>query len=76
MFRTRIAHTSGKLFDILPSKNIFKPCSHIQSNTQNPTPIFKVSIYYTKHTNMSKHIFKKYKKTRENQTSIFSKNSI
>ena len=33
------------------SKNTFKPCSHIQSNTQNPNPIFKISFYYTKHIN-------------------------
>ena len=28
--------------------NIFKPCSHIELNTQNPNTIFKIAIYYTK----------------------------
>ena len=32
----------------LISKNTFEPCSHIQSNTQNPNPIFKITIYCTK----------------------------
>ena len=36
------------------SNNIFKPCSHIQLNTQNPNPIFKLTIYYTKYTNNAK----------------------
>ena len=31
-------------------KQIFNLCSHIQKNTQNPTPIFKISIYCTKYT--------------------------
>ena len=29
-------------------KNTFKVCSHIQKNTQNPNPIFKITICFTK----------------------------
>ena len=31
-------------------KNAFKPCSHIELNTQNPNPIFKITICFTKYT--------------------------
>ena len=61
---TKIVHTSGKIVDFggrhfrfLESKNvekIFYLCPHIELNTQNPTPIFKIAIYYTKHTNNAK----------------------
>ena len=56
MFRTKIVHNSGKVFDFfgvetfrfLGSKNIFNPCSHIELNTQNPNPRFKIAICFTK----------------------------
>ena len=58
MFRTKIVHTSGNIFifgksifSIFGSKNVFNLCSHIELNTQNPNPIFKITIYYTKQTN-------------------------
>ena len=35
-------------------KNTFDICSHIQKNTQNPNPMFKITIYYTKQTNNAK----------------------
>ena len=35
-------HTSENSFGYFSSNNIFKPCSYIQSNTQNPNPIFKI----------------------------------
>ena len=62
MFRRKIVHTSGKIFDGVSSKNIFKPCSHIQKNTQNPNPIFKISIYSTDYTPNVKILSKKQKK--------------
>ena len=31
------------------SKNIFKPCSHIEFNTTNPNTIFKITICFTKY---------------------------
>ena len=49
----KIVHTSGKMFDVgggsnnfdfWGSKDIFKVCSNIQKNTQNPNPIFKITI--------------------------------
>ena len=36
------------------SKNIFNLCSHIQKNTPNPNPIFKITIYCTRQTNNAK----------------------
>ena len=36
------------------SKKHLKPCSHIELNTQNPNPIFKITIYCTKQTNDAK----------------------
>ena len=30
------------------SKNIFKPCNHIDSNTTNPNPILQITISFTK----------------------------
>ena len=49
---TTIVHTSGIVFDLLSkmSKNIFKICSYIQKNTQNPNAIFKITTYCTKYT--------------------------
>ena len=52
LLNTRIVHTSGTFFEKI-SKNTFKQCSHIESNTPNPNTIFKITIYctrYTKHT--------------------------
>ena len=57
------------------SKNIFKPCSHIQSNTQNPNPIFKISIYYTKHTKNVKTPFQ-IQKNQKSKIPCFSTISI
>ena len=56
MFRTKIVHTSeiffdlggGSIFRFWGSKNIFNLCSHIELNTQNPNPIFKITICFTK----------------------------
>ena len=44
---TKIVHTSKKkeINIFFWVENIFKPCSHIQKNTQNPNPIFKITIY-------------------------------
>ena len=41
------------------SKNIFKPCHHIESNTTNPNPIFKITISFTKTQKKPKHCRKK-----------------
>ena len=48
--RTRSVHTSGIIFDSFSSEDVFKPISYIQSNTQNPNPISKITIYFTKNT--------------------------
>ena len=56
-FRTKIVYTSGDSWGHVSSNNLCKPCSHIQSNTQNLNPIFKISICYTKHTNNVKLLF-------------------
>ena len=62
MFRTKIVHTSGKMFDFLGvdfrfggTKNIFNLCSHIELNTQNPNPILKFTISFTKTPTKPKH---------------------
>ena len=39
------------------SKNIFNLCFHIQKNTQNPNPIFKISISYTNQNNNTKLLY-------------------
>ena len=55
---TKTVHTSGNKFDFgcrKMSKNIFKVCSHIQKNTKNPNPIFKIAIYFTKTPKMPKY---------------------
>ena len=78
MFRTRIVHTSGKLFDFLGvdlsifwSKNIVKPCSHIELNTQNPNPnpnpILKITISFTKTPTIPKYFRNFGKKHRRNK---------
>ena len=67
MFRTKIVHTSGKMFDFggsifstfWGSRNIFNPCSHIEFNTQNPNPISKIAISFTKTPKKPKHFRKK-----------------
>ena len=63
MFRTKIVHTSGicfdflgvDVFDFLGSKNIFNLCSHIELNTQNPNPTFKIATCFTKTPKLPKH---------------------
>ena len=35
-------------FDFGGSKNVFNLCSHIELNTQNPNPTFKITICLTK----------------------------
>ena len=60
MVSTKIVHTSGTLLGIFGEKlnkvstNHFKPCSYLQSNTQIPNPIFKITIYCTKYTKNAK----------------------
>ena len=66
MFRTKIVHTSGHIFVFLGvvifrfwgSENIFNLCSHIELNTQNPNPIFKITISFTKTPQMPKYFRK------------------
>ena len=66
MFRTKIVHTSGIFFDFwgveffnfLVSKNIFNLCHHIEFNTQNPNPILKITISFTKTPKKPKHFQK------------------
>ena len=41
-------------FWIWGEKHNFKPCSHIELNTQNPNTIVKITIYYTKYPTMPK----------------------
>ena len=43
-----------ELFRFWGSKNIFNLCSHIELNTQNPNPIFKIAICFTKTTTNAK----------------------
>ena len=78
MFLTKIVHTSGKffdfwgvhLFDFLGSKNIFNPCSHIEFNTQNPNPISKITISFTKTPKKPKY----FRKQRNNSKKIKKSN--
>ena len=49
------------------SKDKFKPCSHIESNTTNPNTIFKLTIYYTKHTNNAKTLSKCWKSSESSE---------
>jgi hypothetical protein len=44
-----------EFLDFLESKNIFKPCHHIEFNTQNPNPILKITIPFTKTPTKTKH---------------------
>ena len=49
MVSTKNVHTSGSFLDIFGfvlkmSKNVFKPCSYIDSNTQNPNTILKITF--------------------------------
>ena len=56
-------------------KNTFKPCSHIRSTTQNPNPVFKITIYYTKYTNNVKilsTLLKMLEKTKNNNNRTFN----
>ena len=46
-------------FDFWGSNNNFKPCHHIEFNTQNPNPIFKITISFTKTPKKPKHFRKK-----------------
>ena len=56
MVSTKIVHTSGTFLETIEnmSKNAFNLCSHIELDTQNPNPIFKIKIYYTKHSQYAK----------------------
>ena len=57
MVRTKIVHTSGTFLEHFRKNRkhfVFRLCSHIQSNTQNPNPIFNITIYGTKCTNNAK----------------------
>ena len=45
----------GSIFRFGGSKQIFNLCSHIELITQNPYPIFKIAICFTKTPNMPKH---------------------
>ena len=49
----------GRIFDFLESKNIFNPCLYIEFNTQNPNPIFKITIPFTKTPKKPKHFRKR-----------------
>ena len=53
MFRTKIVHTSGTFFENVRkmSKNLLKPCYHIEFNTTNPNTILKITISFIKHQN-------------------------
>ena len=51
----------GRFFDFLGSKNIFKPCHHIEFNSQNPNPILKITISFTETPKKPKHFRKKRK---------------
>ena len=57
------------------SKSIFKVCSHVQKNTQNPNPIFKITIYYTKYTQNAK-LHSKCWKVLENSKSFKKSNCL
>ena len=72
---TKIVHTSGKIFVFWKSKIsilwvekcrffLFKVCSHIELNTQNPNPIFKITICFTKTQKMPKYVLFVEKKVR------------
>ena len=52
-------------------KNTFNPCSHIELDTQNP--IFKITVYCTKHTKNTNIHFLKYKIFEKTQHPYFSK---
>ena len=53
------------------SKKIFKPCSHTQSNTQSPNPIFKIPIYCTKYTQNAKILSKNCKTKKQTFNFLF-----
>ena len=58
-------------------KNTFNLCSHIELNTQNPNPIFKITIYYTKYTkNVKIHSNFWFSFLRKPKIHIFQKKSI
>ena len=50
MFRTEIAHTSETFFENIRKRVdfSFEPCYHIDLNTTNPNPTFKITICFTK----------------------------
>ena len=54
-------------------KNTFKPCSHIELNTQNPNPIFKITICFTKYTKNAKIHSIFWKISRKSKIHIFQK---
>ena len=56
MVRTKIVHTSGTFFEKFRnmSKNAFKPCHHIEFNTTNSNPIFKITISFKEYARNAK----------------------
>ena len=50
--------------------------AHIESNTQNPNPIFKITIYYTKYTKNTKIHLEKNKIFEKTKNPYFFKNPI
>ena len=73
MVSTKCVNTSGTFLDLFSKKcqKSFKQCSHIELNTTNPNPIFKVTIYCTKHTNNAKIHSKFWKNRKLSNTSHF-----
>ena len=46
--RREVGGAAEGRFSIFGVEKIFNLCSHIESNTQNPNPIFKIAICFTK----------------------------
>ena len=61
------------VFDFLGSKNIFNLCHHIEFNTQNPNPILKITIPFTKTPKKPKHFRKKRKISKIHKIQNFQK---
>ena len=47
-FWEKLRFLGGRKNSFFSSKNIFNLCSHIELNTQNPNPILKITICFTK----------------------------
>ena len=58
--------SGGRFVRFGGSKKIFNLCSHIEFNTQNPNPILKITIPFTKTPKKPKHFRKKRKKKSKN----------